>query len=79
MADPVPAPVAPALTRSWRTTVLGLGAALVACWPLVVVPLLDEDPATVPQWMAGLSAVLFALGLGVARDSAVSSEKAGAK
>lgn len=77
MPDPVP-PI-PAVTRSWRTTVLGLGAALVACWPLVIAPLLDEDPATVPQWGLGIAALMGGLGLGAARDHGVSSEKAGAK
>ncbi len=78
MADSSPAP-APALTRSWRTTACGVLAAVSALIGLVVVPLLDEDPATVAHWAEALPIALAAIGLGAARDSQVSSEAAGAK
>lgn len=76
MSEPVPA--APAVTRSWRTTAFGAAGALVALLGLVVMPLLDDDPATVANWAEALPIALTALGLGVARDNAVSSERAGA-
>lgn len=67
-----------ALFRSWRTTILGFGAAVVAAWPQISA-WLDNDPTTVPDWSLALSLALAAVGLGVARDNKVSSEKAGAK
>lgn len=74
MADPVPAPVAPA--KSWRTTVAGLLAAVSALIGLVAIPLLDESPETAPRWAEAIPIALTALGLGVARDHGVSSAAA---
>lgn len=78
-AAPVPAR-APALTRSWRTSVAGI-ASLVISAAMLVKALADGDP-----FAGHLNELLAALGFGaagvqglVARDSRVSSESAGAK
>lgn len=70
-------PVAHPPARSWRTTTLGILAAVSALIGLVAVPLLDQDPLTVPNWAEAIPLALTALGLGVARDHQVSSAKAG--
>jgi hypothetical protein len=77
MADAhAPVPPVPA-AKSWRTTACGVLAAVSALIGLVVVPLLDEDPATVARWAEALPIALTAVGLGVARDHGVSSANAG--
>lgn len=64
--------------KSWRTTILGVLAGL-AILITQATALLDDDPDTVFNLDAALAA-LATMGIGVvARDNAVSSEKAGAK
>lgn len=63
---------------SWRTTLAGIGAILVAVGGAVTA-LFDNDPATIPDWTAVAAAVIAGLGLIFARDNKVNSESAGAK
>jgi hypothetical protein len=63
---------------SWRTTVAGIAAIVVAVGTAVTA-LFDNDPVTIPDWGAVAAAVMAGLGLIAARDNRVSSERAGAK
>lgn len=63
---------------SWRTTVTGIGAILVAVGGAVSATF-DNDPATVADWAAVIAACIAGFGLIFARDNKVSSEQAGAK
>jgi hypothetical protein len=63
---------------SWRTTVAGIGAMLVAIGGAISATF-DNDPATVADWTAVIAACIAGFGLLFARDNKVSSEKAGAK
>ena len=68
------------LFSSWKTTVVGILAAVAAAITLIVVPLLDGDPATVPAWGEAIPIILAALGIGaLARDNDKSSESVGVK
>lgn len=64
--------------KSWRTTILGILAALSLLGPQLTA-ILDDDPTTNPDW----SVIFAALGIGgagvVSRDNGVSSEDAGVK
>jgi len=55
---------------SWRTTVCGVLAIIAAVGTLVVIPLLDGDVSTVPQWGLAVAAVTTAFGLYFAKDDA---------
>ena len=61
-----------------KTTTLGI-LAIVGALCSAISALIDGNPATVPDWGAVASAVTAGIGLIVARDNNVSSEKAGAK
>jgi hypothetical protein len=63
---------------SWRTTVAGIGAMLVAIGGALSATF-DNDPATVADWTAVVAACIAGFGLIFARDNKVSSEKAGVK
>jgi hypothetical protein len=63
---------------SWRTTVAGVAAIVVAVGTAVGA-LFDADPVTVPDWGAVAAAVMAGLGLIAARDNGVSSERAGVR
>jgi hypothetical protein len=63
---------------SWRTTVAGIGAMLVAIGGALAATF-DNDPVTVADWTAVVAACIAGFGLIFARDNKVSSEKAGAK
>lgn len=64
--------------KSWKTTVLGITAAVTAVCDGITA-LLDGDAATNPDWVL-LGAVLStAIGLIFSRDNGVTSEQAGAK
>lgn len=69
---------------SWRTAALGAAAVLYVGLKAVAIPLLDDDPATLPNFrevidalLSNGDAILLALGLGVARDNVVSSQQVG--
>lgn len=64
---------------SWKTTLCGALTILAATITLVLVPMLDLDPATAPNWSALGAAVLAGIGLLFARDNDKSSEDVGAK
>ena len=64
--------------KSWRTTVLGIIAALVILLTQAQA-VLDDDPGTGVDWTK-VTEALAILGIGVAaRDNKVTSEQAGAK
>jgi len=63
---------------SWRTTLAGIGAILVAVGTAVSA-MFDNDPATMPEWGAVVAACIAGFGLIFARDNKVTSEQAGAK
>ena len=68
------------LSGSYRTTGAGLAALVGSLCAMILVPALDNDPATVPMWAEFLGLVVpVVIGLVAARDNAVSSEQAGAK
>ena len=69
---------------SWRTASLGAAAVLYVALKAVAIPLLDDDPATVPNFREVIEAllsngeiILVSLGLWVARDNVVSSQQVG--
>ena len=64
--------------KSWKTTVMGVCAILVAVAGAVKM-LVDNDPSTNPDWTAVCAAVAAGVGLIAARDNKVTSEDAGAK
>jgi hypothetical protein len=63
--------------KSWKTTVTGIAAIIVAIGSALIATL-DSDPATVADWGAVVAAVLAGVGLVAARDNGVTSEQAGA-
>lgn len=66
------------MKKSWKTTIVGIAAAI-GIIAHQVVALLDGDPATTFN-LDAIIAALAAFGIGIAaRDNDVSSEKAGAK
>ena len=65
------------MRSSWRTTLAGIGALLIAVGTMLAA-VTDGNPETVPNTEM-LIAALTGLGLLAARDNGVSSEKAGAR
>jgi hypothetical protein len=64
--------------KSWKTTVVSITAMVVAIGTMVVEPLLDDDPATKPDWKTATSLVIAAaVGLW-SRDDDKTSEDVGA-
>lgn len=63
--------------KSWKTTILGIAALLVAVGSGLTA-VLDSDPLTTINWEEVIAA-LTGLGLLAARDNSRTSEKAGAK
>lgn len=64
--------------KSWKTTVTGIATILGAiCMALVAQ--FDNNPDTVPNWGAVVTAITAGIGLIAARDNGVTSEQAGAK
>jgi uncharacterized membrane protein YhiD involved in acid resistance len=63
--------------KSWKTTVAGVGAILIAIGAALGAQF-DSDPATVADWGAVIAAVIAGVGLLFARDNNVTSEQAGA-
>jgi hypothetical protein len=64
--------------KSWKTTVAGIGAILVAVGSALSA-MFDADPSTVADWGAVVAAIIAGVGLIAARDNGVSSEDAGIK
>ena len=64
--------------KSWRTATAGIVAILAAITSAAQL-LLDNNPATNPDWTAVLAAIMAGVGLITARDNKVTSEQAGAK
>ena len=52
---------------------------IAAALTLIVVPLLDGKPETIPQWEAFLAILTPSIGLWFSRDNGTTSEQAGAK
>ena len=65
--------------NSWKTTLCGVLSLVAAGITLVAVPMMDTDPATLPQWGAFGAAITAAMGFFFARDNDKSSEQVGAK
>lgn len=65
--------------NSWKTTVCGILSIIAAAATLVAIPLLDQDPLTVPNWTAFVAAATAGIGLILARDNSKTSEAVGAK
>jgi len=59
---------------SWKTTLCGVLALFSSLSALVLMPLLDSDPATSPSWMAFFTAASGAVGLLFSRDNDKRSE-----
>ena len=66
------------MTNSWRTSVAGIAAILIAVGAAATA-YLDGNPATVVDIGVTLAAIMAGIGLIAARDNKVSSESAGAK
>lgn len=64
---------------SWKTSAAGISAIIVAVFSLIVQPLTDNDPATVPNYEVAITAILAGIGLLTARDNDKTSEETGAK
>jgi hypothetical protein len=64
-----------AMKKSWRTSLAGLGAILVAGGSLLQA-LFDGNPATEPDYAALVAAAVAGIGLLAARDNGVSTEEA---
>lgn len=74
----------PIKVASWRTTALGVVSLLLIAGRAVAIPLLDDDPETLPNFRLLLEAAIdwspvIAVGLGlmVSRDNKVSSQEVG--
>lgn len=64
---------------SWKTTGLGLTTIVTAACTMILTPLLDENPATVPLWAEFVPIAMAGLVGLFARDNGVRSEAVGAK
>jgi len=67
---------APAKT-SWRTSSFSIAGLISAVSALVIDPLLDADPLTIPNWREAVPLILIGIGLWFSRDDAVSSKQRG--
>jgi len=65
------------MKKSWKTTAGGISAILAAIAGAANL-MLDNNPATNPDWSVVIAAVTTGFGLIFARDNNVSSEEAGA-
>lgn len=66
------------MSRSWETTIAGIGAILVAIGGAATA-YFDGDPATVVDWEVTLAAIVAGIGLIRARDNNKSSEAVGTR
>jgi hypothetical protein len=67
------------MKSSWKTTLCGVLTLIAAAITMIVLPLIDNDSLTVPNYTGFGALVLPALGLFFARDNNVSSEQVGIK
>jgi hypothetical protein len=65
--------------KSWKTTLCGILGVVASGITMIAQPMLDADPATLPQWTAFGAVAVTAIGLLFARDNGVTSEQAGVK
>ena len=63
---------------SWKTTTAGI-ATIIASVATALSAMLDNDPATIPNWTAVIATATTGFGLLFARDNKVTSEQVGAK
>ena len=66
------------MSASWRTTLCGILSIAAAAITLVVLPLVDADPLTLPNYTAFVASLTAGIGLMFARDNNVTSLAAGA-
>lgn len=64
---------------SWKTTASGISAIVIAIFSMIVHPLTDTDPTTIPDYNSAIAAILVGIGLIMARDNDKTSEETGAK
>lgn len=64
--------------KSWKTTTSGI-LAIVTALAGAAQAMLDNNPATNPDWTTVVAAIMAGIGLITARDNNVTSEQAGAK
>jgi len=64
--------------KSWKTTLAGI-AAIVAAIALAIAHQFDNDPTTIADWSAVITALTAGVGLVLARDNDKTSEQAGAR
>lgn len=64
---------------SWRTTGAGVVAIVSAACALILTPMLDDKPETVPMWAEFFPIAMSGLVGIFARDNGVKSETVGAK
>lgn len=66
------------MNKSWKTSATGITGIIIAVLTAAQA-MLDNNPATNPDWSAVIVAITMGLGLISARDNNVTSEQAGAK
>lgn len=66
------------MSKSWKTTVAGIGTILGAIGYALAAQF-DTDPTTLPNWGGVIVAITSGVGLLFARDNDKSSEDVGAK
>lgn len=64
--------------NSWKTTLCGILSIVAAGVTLIAIPLLDQDPLTVPNYTAFVAAITAGIGLLFARDNDKTSLEVGA-
>lgn len=65
--------------KSWKTTLFGILGLVGTGITVIAIPMLDNDPATVPNWGLFLTACATAFGLVAARDNNKTSSDVGAE
>lgn len=63
---------------SWKTTASGISAIVIALFTLIIQPLTDNDPKTVPNYEVAITAIIAGIGLITARDNDKTSAEVGA-
>lgn len=57
--------------KSWKTTAFGVGGLIVLAWTMIGSPLLDNNPATNPDFGLFVTQAITAIGLLFAKDNNV--------